>query len=180
MSQDLAVTVWVQTCATVHTKQMPRVFTFALSCLLFAQPITLVINARSAFAPDAPSPSGDVAVIVAILVVALVFVAVCLAMAMLEDARKPRAIEVHLQPAPPSTLEMAVAEISRGFNLTAREAEVALHLARGYTLPQTAQTLGVTLDTVRSHVKKLYAKLAIHKKQQLIELLESQMENGAR
>ncbi|WP_442904065.1 helix-turn-helix transcriptional regulator [Gordonibacter sp.] len=49
---------------------------------------------------------------------------------------------------------------------------VALHLTRGYTLPQTADMLCVSLDTVRTHVKSLYKKLGIHKKQSLIAIVE--------
>ncbi|MEG1827639.1 MAG: LuxR C-terminal-related transcriptional regulator [Gordonibacter sp.] len=49
---------------------------------------------------------------------------------------------------------------------------VALHLTRGYTLPQTADMLYVSLDTVRTHVKSLYKKLGIHKKQSLIAIVE--------
>ena len=66
----------------------------------------------------------------------------------------------------------AVAELCREYGLTQREGEVAACLARGYTLPQTAEHLNVSVDTVRSRSKRLYRKLDIHKKQQLIELIE--------
>ena len=110
---------------------------------------------------------------------ALAIVVACVALASIEGARKPRVVETYAQPPLPSTLSCAVDVLGERYLLSSREKEVALRLARGYTLPQTAETLGVTLDTVRSHVKKLYAKLSIHKKQQLIELIENEMEKSA-
>jgi len=45
--------------------------------------------------------------------------------------------------------------------LTAREADVLQSLARGCTYVQVADQLGVTLNTVASHVKNLYRKLEV-------------------
>jgi DNA-binding CsgD family transcriptional regulator len=45
--------------------------------------------------------------------------------------------------------------------LTARETDVLLLLARGRTYVQVADELGVSLNTVASHVKNLYRKLGV-------------------
>ena len=45
--------------------------------------------------------------------------------------------------------------------LTPREAEVLLMLARGRTYVQVADELGVSLNTVASHIKNLYRKLGV-------------------
>lgn len=58
------------------------------------------------------------------------------------------------------------------FDLTQREVETAQYLLNGYTMPQIADTLCVSIDTVRSHCKNLYRKTGIHKKQELVRLVE--------
>jgi DNA-binding CsgD family transcriptional regulator len=59
------------------------------------------------------------------------------------------------------------------YGLSAREAEVAELLARGETVARIAETLYVSENTVRTHSKRIYAKLDVHKKQQLRDLVES-------
>jgi DNA-binding CsgD family transcriptional regulator len=46
-------------------------------------------------------------------------------------------------------------------SLTGRETDVLLLLARGRTYLQVADELGVSLNTVASHVKNLYRKLGV-------------------
>jgi DNA-binding CsgD family transcriptional regulator len=46
-------------------------------------------------------------------------------------------------------------------HLTPREIEVLRSLAQGCTYAQVADRLGVSLNTVASHVKNLYRKLAV-------------------
>lgn len=59
------------------------------------------------------------------------------------------------------------------FGLSAREAEVAELIARGYTVAHIAEQLFVSENTVRTHSKHIYTKLGIHKRQELIALVES-------
>ena len=59
------------------------------------------------------------------------------------------------------------------FGLSTREAEVADLLARGETVARIAEALFVSENTVRTHTKRIYAKLDIHKKQQLRDLVDS-------
>lgn len=59
------------------------------------------------------------------------------------------------------------------YRLSARETEVMEYIARGYTVARTAQELVVSENTIRTHSKRIYAKLDIHKKQELIEMLEA-------
>lgn len=47
-------------------------------------------------------------------------------------------------------------------SLTRREADVLGALARGRSYVQVADELGVSLNTVASHVKNLYRKLGVH------------------
>lgn len=47
-------------------------------------------------------------------------------------------------------------------HLTVREIEVLGLLARGYVYAEIAERLGVSLNTVASHIKNSYRKLAVH------------------
>lgn len=59
------------------------------------------------------------------------------------------------------------------YRLSARETEVMEYIARGYTVARIAQELVVSENTIRTHSKRIYAKLDVHKKQELIEMLEA-------
>ena len=47
-------------------------------------------------------------------------------------------------------------------DLTDREQDVLRGLVRGLSYKQTADALGISLDTVRTHVRGMYAKLQVH------------------
>lgn len=64
------------------------------------------------------------------------------------------------------------------FALSAREEQVVDLLLHGYTLPQLADKLGISLNTVRWYTKGIYRKLAIHSKAELIELVETLRREG--
>lgn len=66
-----------------------------------------------------------------------------------------------------------MAAVRESFGLSAREAEVAELIARGNTVAHIAELLFVSENTVRTHSKRIYVKLDIHKRQELIELVES-------
>ena len=57
--------------------------------------------------------------------------------------------------------------------LSTREAEVMELIARGTTVSRIAELLVISENTVRTHSKRIYSKLAIHKRQELCDLLES-------
>ena len=57
------------------------------------------------------------------------------------------------------------------FGLTAREAEVALLLAEGRTAAYIAREFSLSQNTVRGYMRALYAKMGIHSKQELIDLM---------
>lgn len=54
--------------------------------------------------------------------------------------------------------------------LTPRECEVFALLAEGYSRPYIAKTLYISVDTVKVHVKHIYAKLGVDSQDGLIEL----------
>ena len=61
--------------------------------------------------------------------------------------------------------------LRRHYGLSAREAEVMGLMARGGSVPRIAAQLVVSENTIRTHSKRIYAKLDIHKKQDLIDLI---------
>ena len=60
-------------------------------------------------------------------------------------------------------------ELALAYHLTAREAEVALLLARGRSAAYIAETLNISPHTVRGYIKDAYVKLGVHAKQELID-----------
>lgn len=188
---------WVTAASVTYTLRLPRVFSFGLMNLVFTESITLVINLRAILTPQGTGAAGQMEAVAVTMGMALALIVACIVILCRDNTRRgqggraagseapgapgasgaPGAPEAAAPqgPARPGSLQAALDRVASGYRLTDRERDVALRLARGYTLPQTADALGLTLDTVRSHVKRLYAKLDIHKKQQLIELLEEEM-----
>ncbi len=62
--------------------------------------------------------------------------------------------------------------IAGKFSLTPREAEVFAMLARGRDRSYIEEALVVSRNTVKAHVKHVYAKHGIHSHQELIDLVE--------
>ncbi|WP_143412139.1 helix-turn-helix transcriptional regulator [Arabiibacter massiliensis] len=58
--------------------------------------------------------------------------------------------------------------------LTDREAEVVSHLAQGRSKTAIGEKLFISENTVRTYVKNIYAKLDVHSKQELLDLLDEQ------
>lgn len=63
--------------------------------------------------------------------------------------------------------------IAQRHGLTEREQEVLALLARGHGRKYVADHLHVSLNTVRSHSRNIYAKLGIHSHSELMALLET-------
>lgn len=70
-------------------------------------------------------------------------------------------------------LSKQMAAVREYYGLSARETEVAELIARGNSVAHIAETLVVSENTIRTHSKRIYVKLDIHKRQELIELVES-------
>lgn len=66
----------------------------------------------------------------------------------------------------------ALAKLAQTYGLTAREAQTASYVSKGYSLDKTAELLGISINTVRTHMRSVYGKLEIHSRQELIDLLD--------
>ena len=73
------------------------------------------------------------------------------------------------------TLEQACSAIAHRASLTPREREVFEMLARGRDSFYIQERLTVSRNTVKAHVKHIYAKLDIHTHQELLDIVELEM-----
>lgn len=70
-------------------------------------------------------------------------------------------------------LQRQATSLAREYGVSAREREVMLYIAQGYSYKATASELHITEGTVQSHIKRLYVKLDVHSRQELIEAVRS-------
>jgi DNA-binding NarL/FixJ family response regulator len=64
--------------------------------------------------------------------------------------------------------ERAEPKSSQDSGLSPREVEILNAISRGFSYSETADTLGVTVSTVHTHLKRIYAKLAVHSKTEAV------------
>lgn len=70
-------------------------------------------------------------------------------------------------------LDQRIDAVALNCHLSRRETEVLALLARGRSLPYIAETLVLSENTVRSHARRIYSKLGVHSKQELLDLVEN-------
>ena len=80
--------------------------------------------------------------------------------------------EAPMPDAPAPSLDERVHAVAADFLLTRREEDVLRLLARGRTSAWVAGELGLATNTVRGYVQGIYAKLGVHSRQELIDLVE--------
>ena len=68
-------------------------------------------------------------------------------------------------------LESGVEVIAGENGLTRREREILGYLARGRSARYIAEDLVISENTVWAHVKRIYAKLDVHNRQELLDRL---------
>lgn len=69
--------------------------------------------------------------------------------------------------------EAVGARLARTYDLTRREEDVLLLLMAGCTFAEAADELVVSLNTVKSHVRRIYAKMGVNGKADLLEKVSS-------
>jgi DNA-binding CsgD family transcriptional regulator len=74
---------------------------------------------------------------------------------------------------PAATQLPSAALIAQSFGLTPAESKVAALLARGIGIPEAAKNLGVSINTVRSHVAHVFEKTGTERQAELVALLLS-------
>ena len=76
-------------------------------------------------------------------------------------------------------LSKQCAAVQAEYGLSTRETEVAELLVRGNSVARIAELLYISENTVRTHTKRIYDKLDIHKKAELIACVEGALEQVA-
>lgn len=69
-------------------------------------------------------------------------------------------------------IERTCQRFSERFDFSARESEVVLLLAKGRDVPFIAETLFISKNTVRTHIKNIYRKTGAHTRQELLSAIE--------
>ena len=65
-----------------------------------------------------------------------------------------------------------IRELARSASLTPRETEVFTLLAQGRSIPYIRDELIISRETAATHAKHIYAKLGVHSRQELIDLVQ--------
>lgn len=71
-----------------------------------------------------------------------------------------------------SLREGRIASLAAAHHLTPRETEVFALLAQGRSVPYIRDALVISKETAATHAKRIYAKLGVHSRQDLIDLVQ--------
>jgi len=71
------------------------------------------------------------------------------------------------------TLDAAKNKLSAIFGLTGAEATLAVHLSRGKSLAAAATEMGVSMNTIRTHLKRVFSKTDTNRQGELVALLNT-------
>ena len=76
---------------------------------------------------------------------------------------------------PTASFDESISGLADRFALTPRESEAMALLARGHGAQSIQEHMGISLNTVKMHIRNVYAKLGVHSRQELIDLVEGNM-----
>lgn len=152
---------WMFVSGLVYREKLPRIAFFGLGSLMFLQ-TTIPADIPRVLSLAFPQPDPVLATVVA-FTMGIVLVASTLFLA-IQANRKDAVTD-------PQGVVCDTVWLEDAYGLSEREAEVARYICEGNTLPQTADALSISLNTVRSHAKSIYTKLGIHSKGELMELV---------
>ncbi|GLQ57209.1 helix-turn-helix domain-containing protein [Devosia nitrariae] len=74
---------------------------------------------------------------------------------------------------PLGSAERRLGLAARIFGLSEAQTRLATHIAEGLTLPDAAAAMGVTLNTARTHLQRIYEKTGVHHQTALVRVLLS-------
>ena len=101
-------------------------------------------------------------------VVSLCLLAVYLVALVLSGIRE----EVKAPQAAPPAFDDTCERLAQRYGLSARESEILPYLARGRGAKAVAEKLHISPETVRTHSKRIYEKMGVHTREELLDLIE--------
>lgn len=121
--------------------------------------IALYYEANPAFAKVATDPTS------------LIFVCVFAAVIIPLVRQEYNITQLMAPPATESSQEHRIKELAAEFSLSARETEIVMLIARGFTTDNVAKKLVISPYTVNTHIRHVYEKVGIHKRSELIDYI---------
>lgn len=106
-----------------------------------------------------------------LLVAYLIFVAVYYALYSVLPSRANRVQEPFGTPEQSSRMLVPDTAVFEQFSLTKREREVLDLMVQGWSNQYMAETLFVSTNTIKTHVKRIYQKCDLHSREEFLELL---------
>lgn len=100
---------------------------------------------------------------------------------MLIDTGNPRNAWKFTRPASPPVptgerIDAACMSLAKDLALTKREAEVFTLIAKGYSRKFISEQLVLSPETIKAYANKMYAKIGVHSRQELIEMVNARMD----
>jgi DNA-binding CsgD family transcriptional regulator len=69
-------------------------------------------------------------------------------------------------------LNLRINQLAKAYGLTTRETEIFSLLARGRSIPYIRDALFISRETAATHAKRIYQKLGVHSRQELIDSVD--------
>ena len=102
---------------------------------------------------------------------ALIFICILAILLIPMVKRENNIVELTREPVKPAEIDTICREIALQFKLSEREAEILKLLAKGNTANGVANKLVISPHTVNTHIRHIYEKVGIHKRNELLEYI---------
>lgn len=159
----IQLSVWSAMMATARGLRLHPAAVFAASVSVFAVAGLLglvVIHAIGLGGKD---------LCVVLLAVYMALIAASFAL----ETRIERTARVADEVRPEAFIRRRCEELRESFGISPREVEVLFYLGRGYSHTYIARKLFVSENTVRTHVRHIYAKLGVGTREELLDLIDA-------
>lgn len=74
------------------------------------------------------------------------------------------------------SLRSRCSDLSREYALSPRETEILLFLGRGRSSTHISECLHISVHTVKTHAKRIYEKMGVHSREELLDLVDNHKE----